>query len=241
MDWSLWCDALGYCTLPRWPDAMVIQIEEFIENLNLEEFIPEYRSTIENIYRKQFEDLAKLGWAIPPHFAFLGAEYLSPTNNNAESIAKRFLKEYRKDNYNLVEVVIANCKHLDQEVMEQALWCIKRKYYKVCLPALLAILEGVLSEKLHINKTKDIKYLNPLESHIESDKYVGIQIFTALSIKSYIQELFKRSDFSNREPININRHWLLHGRSYLNRDDSDVIKIINSIAAIDSLEEWGIK
>ena len=56
--------------------------------------------------------------------------------------------------------------------------------------------------------------------------------YTWISYNMFIGKLYAKSDFSAEEPEEINRHWLLHGRSEYDISEIDCIRLINAIQSL---------
>lgn len=50
-----------------------------------------------------------------------------------------------------------------------------------------------------------------------------------ISYNQFIRELYHKIDFTAAEPVQINRHWLLHGRSDFEIKELECIRLFNSI------------
>ena len=53
-----------------------------------------------------------------------------------------------------------------------------------------------------------------------------------LSAVTFLDHLFKPSDFEATRPTIINRHWILHGRSATDWTVADALKLVNALATL---------
>ncbi|GJI61688.1 MULTISPECIES: hypothetical protein [Bacillus amyloliquefaciens group] len=108
--------------------------------------------------------------------------------------------------------------------------------YKISIPALIAIVEGEMSEV--VDSEKFGKYLfRDFKTQIdEKDKFLA---YASYSMYTFLTEaLFKKHSFVDARTEIINRNWVLHGR-----DDPDewtkidVLRLFNTIGSIRFLKE----
>ena len=52
----------------------------------------------------------------------------------------------------------------------------------------------------------------------------------------YTKLVFEKSDFSQTEPNEINRHWLVHGRTSKVGDKLHCIRLINALSTLSNLK-----
>ena len=53
-----------------------------------------------------------------------------------------------------------------------------------------------------------------------------------ISYDKFIRKLYQKTDFTTEEPDNINRHWLLHGRSAFEIEELDCIRLFNAVQSL---------
>lgn len=98
-----------------------------------------------------------------------------------------------------------------------------------CICGLTTILEGILGKYTGLSKTS----MHVLFEKIKSQLNDGASYIIAINIQSFIDAITSKSDFSNQnEPVQLNRHWLLHGRSNRDITKLDCISIICAVDAI---------
>lgn len=102
-----------------------------------------------------------------------------------------------------------------------------------CACALLSLIEGALGEATNSPSTKFYELLNTLaEQNKDSILNLG-----ASNIKGFVSEIAKSANFTtDQEPNELNRHWLLHGRSRRDIWKSDCLSLFNMFEIV--LELW---
>lgn len=157
-----------------------------------------------------------------------------------KDIDNLILEYYRKDNYNILKDTVAKCEQSDgiknyKELFLQCLSAYRIGYYHLATLGLLSILDGLLSTVSSIDITNiEIRYNeilkklgnNPFADNLPPDYLI---LYT---LGGTIKDLSKSHSFSAKEPQNLNRHWLIHGRSSKNLGELDFIKILNIVYGV---------
>ena len=118
------------------------------------------------------------------------------------------------------------------EFVQQCIFSFDNDQYFPCACGLLSIIEGLLAEGAQSANTKLLSLLSRVEENA-SQTYDGERDFTIANIKGYIEILTAKSDFqSGVEPSNLNRHWLLHGRSQKIIDEGDCLVLFTVLLTI---------
>lgn len=106
--------------------------------------------------------------------------------------------------------------------LSQAFLAYDQELFFPCACSLMALLEGVLGNYASSGSTK----LYELTNILSSDKQVLFPVASA-NLKGFISELAKSAHFvKDSEPIRLNRHWLLHGRSRKTIGKIDCIRLL---------------
>jgi hypothetical protein len=111
--------------------------------------------------------------------------------------------------------------------------------FKVCVPALVSILEGYMAASLckHANAQKrDIQVLATLKRTKWHEKDYFAAVFWT-SVVNFLTHLFAHAPFDSSRPSFINRNWVLHGRSATDWTSTDALKLINALTTLDWLFE----
>lgn len=106
------------------------------------------------------------------------------------------------------------------------------RMYRVCATSLLSVIEGVLSE--FSDDKQDVKMMKVCQKHIDTFPHDGSTIMKHvwISYNQFIRNLYQKSDFSASEPDNVNRHWLLHGRSDFEIEEVECMKLFNAVHSL---------
>lgn len=203
-------------------------IKEYMENGSIEKFINDYKISIESLYTDNIIKLASEGWTIPPFINW--HKTLDELNKDHERLIKHWISLYHKNESVLLNKIVSNCPEKWRFLLKECVDCYFDERYRICIPALISMFEGLLSYKIFDFNVVNIRYTQPLENNINGNNYTGIDVILAISLKEFTKHIFKNSFFSNDEPVDINRHWIAHGRSSVNVNKIDVIKLFNAIA-----------
>lgn len=158
--------------------------------------------------------------------------------DKAEDIETYLSNFYLEDNYKNYDYIIKNIrksKHIEKYVklVDECDFCFKNEKYISSSISFISIIEGILSsfndDKNRVKMIQTCKeQLNRIPADV--DKLIEKQVWN--SCVRFIEKLYKKSDFKKTEPSNINRHWLLHGRSNYNLTVNDCLRLFNTITSI---------
>ena len=118
-------------------------------------------------------------------------------------------------------------------ILKQSILGFHHKFFYLSALGFLATLDGLLTdvtdkEITSIKKrTRDL-YNKFLENKVLSKKEL-CDSYTYISLSKTTELLSEDSDFRKSEPLTINRHWVMHGRSRRNISQLDCIKLIRLI------------
>lgn len=111
----------------------------------------------------------------------------------------------------------------------------RSELYTLVVTGLFSLIDGVLSEATSDNKTnisQRIQYLLDEEIKINPE-YKGAREYILLTtLRKTTSSISAHSDFDLFEPLNLNRHWLAHGRSTRACSQLDCIKLFNYLYGI---------
>lgn len=141
--------------------------------------------------------------------------------------------------------VESNLLGVNKRRFTQAVEAYRMEAYDISAVALLSILDGLLSKCSGENPrntsmlTHAKKILEKLElgDEINTEEYAGLILYMTFS--SAITSLTQGVHFDEDEPKELNRHWIMHGRSNRVITQLDCIKLIHCIYGailIDKLE-----
>ncbi|MCI5877907.1 MAG: hypothetical protein MRZ93_05775 [Lachnospiraceae bacterium] len=161
-------------------------------------------------------------------------------SDNIEEALRLYIEE---DAYMHADKIIQGCKkelQIDKykgNVFKQAVSAYENEEYDLAVIGFIAMVDGLLSDVSKDQATTQIgrrakKILDKLEkkSPIVSDEYAYLTMLVSFEKAFYVLQLY--SDFEKEEPDNLNRHWIMHGRSTRKKTKLDCIKVIRMIYGI---------
>lgn len=180
--------------------------------------------------------LSAEGWTLPGEWGIFLIKRLANTSELDD--LNTFLQWYftQEDNFHIKQMVyyISHSKIKDnvKKLFDECWQAYQMKLYAICSTALIAVIEGILSE--FSDDRRDIRMMKICQSKVDSFPAAGsvIQKHIWQSYNLFIRNLYQKSDFTSNEPPQINRHWLLHGRSAYEIDELDCIRLINAVHSI---------
>lgn len=121
-------------------------------------------------------------------------------------------------------------------IYSQSISAYQKQLYHLSCIGMISIIDFLLSEISGESGTKFSNKVNLVlkkinrEEILENNEIRYFYIF--LSIEKTLNTLFEYSDFTKTEPVNLNRHWIAHGRTNRKYCKLDCIKLINLIYAL---------
>lgn len=157
---------------------------------------------------------------------------------NATDVEKFIYELYSKDDYRIIRMNINICKHSshlqDQIILfEQTITAFEGHQFALACLGFTAIIDSLLSKvstSFCTNMKKRLKIIeNKLAfcSLIESEEIPEFLLFVTLWL--VIGSLSNDSSFSTIEPSELNRHWIMHGRTHRGYSELDCMKLLNII------------
>lgn len=182
------------------------------------------------------DKLKDVGWTLP---AELGIYVVNVIGNTGEisDIENFFEMYFTHEDYKYTRRMIKNI--LDAPISEglkkmvRECWtAFQNRLYAICATSLLSVIEGVLSE--FSDDKSDIRMMKVCQKQVDEFPEDGSSILKHIwiSYNNFIRNLYQKSDFKQDEPDEVNRHWLLHGRSDFEIEEIDCLRLFN---AVDSL------
>jgi hypothetical protein len=124
----------------------------------------------------------------------------------------------------------------DIRLFDQVLHAYKNGHYQLACIGLFAIIDGVLSDLSNNTTTSFQKRVDVIKARVtEKTRLSDLDkktIVICLSINEVRESMCKNINFSDPEPVNLNRNWLLHGRTDEDRTRFDFIKEMLFLDAI---------
>lgn len=109
----------------------------------------------------------------------------------------------------------------------------------------ISIIDGLLSDVSNDTTPKIFQRADAILRKIEEDEDIDNDEFSVFALLITFRETMEsfshNSDFKKKEPKNLNRHWIMHGRSRRRKTKLDCIKTIRFIYGIILIDELSKK
>ena len=180
--------------------------------------------------------LAAEGWTLPAELSMAAINALGKTSrlDDVNSFMSSF---YSYDDYKNMKAMIKGIQESQikpglKKMVNECWQAYESKMYAICATSLLSVIEGVLSE--FSDDKQDIRMMKVCQKHVDSFPPDGGTILKHvwISYNQFIRNLYQKSDFYGTEPADINRHWLLHGRSDYEIDDVECVRLFNAVHSL---------
>lgn len=181
-------------------------------------------------------------------------DYLSPdfidsiiaTDNVNKTLRELHLKNKGREIQNIIEITRSKEQLLPYtKLYSQSVAAFDSRNNELALIGLLSVMDGILSDVSKNDTTSIFKRADAILKKIEDDDDVESDEFGILALtytfRKTMESLSANSDFSKKEPKNLNRHWIMHGRSRRMKTKLDCIKIIRFIYGIILIDELSRK
>ncbi len=194
--------------------------------------IDEFDETLDKLIDK----LASEGWTLPAELGTYAVNALSNIEE-IEGINQFLVMFFKQNDYELankmVDSILSSSISEGLKKMIRECWAAFQGHlYAICATSLLVVIEGVLSE---FSEDKgNVKMMKVCQKQVDDFPTGGSTIakHTWISYNQFIQNLYKNCDFNSEEPEEINRHWLLHGRSDYEITELDCIRLFNAVQSL---------
>lgn len=133
-----------------------------------------------------------------------------------------------------------------QKMFNQAMDAFGIGNNELALLGFISIIDGLLSDVSNkITVTSISGRANPILEKLENSEVVENSEYAELALlmtfRAAMEMLGANSDFTQKEPQNLNRHWIMHGRSRRRKTKLDCVKMIRFIYGIILLDEFSRK
>ena len=123
-----------------------------------------------------------------------------------------------------------------KKVFSQAIMAYREKKNDLAIIGLLVVIDGLLTDVSGNFGTNIITRAKAVIEKVEENEIICnndiIPMTLAITFQRTMESLSESTSFTGKEPKNLNRHWILHGRSYRRKTKLDCIKILNFIYGI---------
>ena len=176
------------------------------------------------------------GWTLPAELPIAVINTLGKTSE-LDDINSFMTDFYSFDNYRNMKAMIKGIQESQikpglVKMISECWQAFESKLYAVCATSLLSVIEGVLSE--FSDDKKDVRMMKVCQKHVDTFPKDGSTILKHvwISYNQFIRNLYQASDFNDAEPLDINRHWLLHGRSDFEIEELECIRLFNAVHSL---------
>ena len=207
-------------------------LQEYVQK-KTEQSLSEYDQTLSALVDK----LAVHGWTLPSEMSISAVNAIGKTNSIVD-INGFMLELYTREGYVRYKTMVAGIMKAPissglKKLIEESCFAFEHSKYAICADALVSAIEGILStfweDKTNIRMMQicqaKVDELADEKEHI-TKKYVWV------SYNKFIRKLFEKNNFAETEPVFINRHWLLHGRSAYDIEEIDCLRLFNAVSSI---------
>ena len=166
---------------------------------------------------------------------------------DSKNVDKTLRMMYEHENYRSFYLVAEKCMGSDcvgknSRIIRQAVNSFANRDYDLAAIGITVVIDGALS-KITGNATTNIRVrveqllqqLND-DEELTSEEYALIMLY--ISLEEALKTFAASSDFSNKEPSYINRHWTLHGRNTRRKTKMDCVKLIRFLYAAIIIKEY---
>ena len=178
--------------------------------------------------------LAEAGWTVVDWIAL--PELTEVASKTPFELDEYFTEGFMaNDAQNLDELEKDLLKSTDlakwHSLVDEIFASIRAGRHRVAIPSTLIIIEGFMAQSLvKVSLTTD-KNRSPFKT-LEGAGWHLEDTFDAVYWKSvvvFLRKLFAFSDFSQKPPEFINRHWILHGRQPVDWTLADALRLVNAL------------
>lgn len=198
------------------------------------EKLPQAQDTINNEYSGMVTAIAQSGWTIPLSIDIKNFNELKQCVNDSKNIDAFFESFYKPGIFNStcrkVRQTLSNAGQ--QQRFDECISIYKQGMYSTCLTTLVSILEGYISS--FGDDPKDVRVMRICNFHSSEEQRNNrmIKSLCWLSMYEYTRILFEKQHFDQDEPIEQNRHWILHGRTSRIGEKSDCLRLFNALSTL---------
>ncbi len=138
------------------------------------------------------------------------------SNKSTDTVLLEFALQ---DDAELIQHITSECeKHIflkDNSILfNQAISAYNGEMYTIAAVGLLSVIDGVLSEARNTNiSSRGRTLLKKLEDTGSLDETEYAVLTLELTFEATMDSLAAQSDFTQDEPSNLNRHFIIHGHS----------------------------
>lgn len=228
--------------IARWATEMVQQFQDSIRQLvetykqNIDLEIKTLRQTFAR-FSRLYSVIEIMGEAQFVCWEYLSTSYIDSiinSDNVNKTLREHFeLDRYRKVNNTIEKTLSAPvmCKH--QRLYLQSVHAFQNGDRDLAVIGFTSVLDGLLSDvtndPTHQLKKRIDSIVNKIQEDVilSHDEYALVTL--VMTFEKTLHSFSKSIPFSEKEPKELNRHWIAHGRSSRKKTKLDCVKMINMI------------
>ena len=164
----------------------------------------------------------------------------------SDDINETLRLHHEKDDYKSVFETLERCKNssliTNDMLLEESIATFKNAKFNTAILGFSALIDNALTISSHNTNTSIGKrakcILDELvnrDDELDNNEYALMSLL--YTFEKTIESFDRFEDFSKPEPICLNRHWLMHGRSTRIISKLDCVKVINLLYGIILLDE----
>lgn len=184
-------------------------------------------------YRLMIETVALKGWTIPLNIDIKSFSQLQE-EIKADTIDSFFKKFYdgREFRYMCRKTKPHLLNDTQKTIFDECVLAYNSGSFNVCRTSLISILESMISKRNP--RVDDVRVMHVCDAQAKEEKEKGniIKSLCWLSVYQFTSVLYKKSNFALKEPQEMNRHWIEHGRTDRTDDGTDCLKLFNAISTL---------
>lgn len=196
---------------------------------------------------RPFSVISKLGEAQFVYWDFLNDDFVDEILSS-DDIDKTLYEILIKDKFRKVNITIDMCSRHPliasyNRIFSQTVTAYRNKHYDLAAIGIMSVIDGVLSDIGGDTTTSIFRRANDILRRVEETDSLENDECAVLALiwtfRETMESISARSDFNGKEPKNLNRHWIMHGRSRRKRTHLDCIKLFNFLYGILLISELG--
>lgn len=166
--------------------------------------------------------------------------------NESDNTNKTLREYFEKNKYQLLKETVAKTQSNPKmkkysRLYNQSVEAFWQGMSDLCVNGLTSVFDGLLSD-ISNNPTPSLKSrIGTITAKLDNDEILDnfeyATLTLAITFEKTMETFSANSDFSKKEPKDLNRHWIAHGRSHRRKTKLDCVKMINIIYGLLLIDE----
>ena len=114
-----------------------------------------------------------------------------------------------------------------QPLLEEINKAIDTRSYRICVPALFSIIEGVAYHNWARNFYRREGRKEFFERKLKGLQAESLGYYLRCSIRTFVDVIFDTA--TSKKPLVVNRHWILHGRDIPQGTQTDCLRLLLAV------------